>query len=117
MSDLIRVVDLEVWTHIGVPDKERAQSQRLLISLDLTVDCISQAAAADDVACTVNYYDVVQRVKALAGSKPRKLLETLAEEIAFDLLKNFSIMKLVVEIKKFILTETRHVAVKIERCR
>jgi len=115
MSDLIRIVDLEVYTHIGVSDEERARLQRLLISLDLTVDCVAQAAITDDVAKTVNYYDVAQQVKALAGKKPRKLLETLAEEIATDLLARFSIKKLTLEIKKFILPETQYVSVKIDR--
>jgi dihydroneopterin aldolase len=115
MSDLIRIVDLEVQAHIGVPDEERAQPQRLLISLDLTVDCIADAAALDDVAKTVNYYDVAQKVKALVAAKPRKLLETLAEEIASSLLTDSSIRHLTLEIKKFILPDTRHVSVRIER--
>jgi len=115
MSDLIRIVDLEVHTHIGVPEGERAQLQRLLISLDLAVDCIAKAALTDDVAKTVNYYDVAQQVKDLAAQKPRRLLETLAEELATDLLVSYPIKSLTLEIKKFILPDTRYVAVKIER--
>jgi len=115
MSDLIRIVDLEVWTYIGVPEEERARPQQLLISLDLTVDCIAQAAITDDVSRTVNYYDVAQQVKALCVKCPRKLLETLAEEIAAELLANQSIKHLTLEIKKFILPDTQYVSVKIER--
>jgi len=115
MSDLIRVVDLEVWAHLGVPDEERAQPQRLLISLEMSVDCFSHAAVADDVSRTVNYFDVAQQVKKLAAERPRKLLETLAEEIATDLLKTFPIKKLTLEIKKFILPDADYVSVKIER--
>jgi len=116
MSDLIRVVDLEVMAHIGVPDEERANAQKLLISLVMGVDSFVQAAAADDVALTVNYYDVAQRVKQIVAQRPRKLLETLAEEIAADLLKTFAIQKLTLEIKKFVLPDARYVSVKIERC-
>jgi len=115
MSDLIRVVDLEIWANLGVPDEERAQPQRLLISLEMSVDGFAHAAVMDDIAQTVNYFDVVQRVKRLAAERPRKLLEALAEEIAADLLKIFPIQKLILEIKKFILPDTQYVSVKIER--
>jgi dihydroneopterin aldolase len=115
MSDLIRVIDLEVQARIGVSEEERAQPQRLLVSLEMSVDGFPQAAASDDLALTVDYFTVAQRVKTLAAERPRHLLETLAEEIAADLLKRFPIPKLTLEIKKFILPDARHVSVKIER--
>ena len=115
MSDLIRVVDLEVWAHIGVPEEERVRSQKLLISLEMTVAGFTETAKMDDVSLTVDYFTVAQRVKAFTVDHPRKLLETLAEEIAADLLETFPIKKLMVEIKKFILPDARYVSVKIER--
>ena len=115
MSDLIRVVDLEVFAYLGVPDEERRQAQRLLVSLEMSVASITHAAKTDDLSRTINYYDVAQRVEVLVDRRPRKLLETLAEEIATDLLKTYPIQKLVLEIKKFILPDTQFVSVKIER--
>jgi dihydroneopterin aldolase len=115
MSDLIRVIDLEVFAHIGVPDAERREAQRLLISVEMSCDSFSHAAGTDNLARTVNYYDVVQHVKAFTAGRPRKLLETLAEEMALDLLKAFPIKKITLEIKKFILPDARYVSVKIER--
>jgi dihydroneopterin aldolase len=115
MSDLIRVVDLEVRAHIGVPEEERAHLQKLLISLEMTVEGFAGAAKTDDVLLTVDYSGVAQRVKTFAAERPRKLLETLAEEIAADLLKTFPIRNLTLEIKKFILPDARYVSVKIER--
>ncbi len=117
MSDLIRVVDLEVFAHVGVPDAERQEAQRLLISLEMSCDSFSHAAGTDNLAWTINYFDVVQHVKTIVAKRPRKLLETLAEEVAFDLLRTFPIKKVLIEIKKFILPDTRYVSVKIERAR
>ena len=115
MSDLIRVIDLEVFTRIGVPDAERSDAQRLLISLEMNIDSFFHAAETDNLARTINYYDVVERVKSFITGRQRKLLETLAEELAFDLLKTFPIKKITLEIKKFILPDARYVSVKIER--
>ena len=115
MSDLIRVIDLEVWANIGVPEEERAHAQRLLVSLEMKVAGFAEAAASDDVSLTVNYHTVAQRVKAFAAERPCKLLETLAENIATDLLEAFPIKKLTLEIKKFILPDAQYVSVQIER--
>jgi len=118
MCDLIRVVELEVFARIGVPEEERREPQRLLVSLEMRVDSLAAAAKSDDLALTVNYYRVAQRVKALAVEGERKLIETLAEELAADLLGSFPLMrKISVEIKKFVLPDARFVAVRIERGR
>ncbi len=115
MSDLIRVVDLEVFANIGVPDVERHNAQRLLISLEMSTDSFSHAAGTDNLAWTINYVNVVEHVKAVTARRGRKLLETLAEELAADLLKAFPIKEITLEIKKFILADARYVSVKIER--
>ena len=115
MSDLIRIVDFEVFAHIGVTEDERRAAQRLLITLEMTVASFAHAAKTDDLARTVNYYDVAQRLALITSKRPRKLLETLAEEIATEVLKNYPMQKLTLEIKKFILPGTQYVSVKIER--
>ena len=115
MSDLIRIVDLEVWTRIGVPDEERAHPQRLLVNLEMRVGDFSKAAASDDIARTVNYFDVAQYISNFAGECPRKLLERFAEELAAGLINAFPIKKIRLEVKKFILPNAHHIAVEIER--
>ncbi|MCE0483322.1 MAG: dihydroneopterin aldolase [Methylacidiphilales bacterium] len=115
MSDLICIADLEVQARIGVPEAERAKPQRLLVSVEMAVKSLGPAAKTDDVKLTVDYAIVAERIRDLAERKPRKLLERLAEEIAEDLLGNFAMEKVAVEIKKFVLPETAHVAVRIER--
>jgi dihydroneopterin aldolase len=115
MSDIIRVIDLEVYAHIGVPEAERREAQQLLISLEISVDSFSHAAGTDNVAWTVNYADVAERVKFVVVRKQRKLLETLIEELAVELLKGFPIRKIGIEIKKFILPDAQYVSVSIER--
>jgi dihydroneopterin aldolase len=113
--DLIRVVDLEVFTRIGVSDAERKEPQRLLFTLEMSGEPFAHAAGTDNIARTMNYFDITQFVKRLAADHSRKLLETLAEEIAREVLKNFPVKRITLEIKKFVLPDAQYVSVKIER--
>ncbi len=112
--DTIAIEDLEVWFHVGVPDEERAHAQRLLISVEMDLE-FRAAAATDDLAKTVNYFEVQQTILRLGEGRQWKLIETLAEDVAALVLRNAQVQVVRVEIKKFVLTNTRHVAVRIER--
>lgn len=114
MKDTISIVDIEVECHVGVPDEERSVAQRLLVSLELEKE-FSTATQADDLSKTIDYHAVWLRVKKVCSEKERRLIETLAEEIAEIILREFSPESVRVEIRKFILPQTRHVAVRIER--
>jgi len=112
--DTITIKDLGVLCHIGVPDEERAKSQRLLITVEMSGD-FSRAAQSDDIAHTINYYDVSQRITELCATRSFKLIERLADEIANILLTEFQATKVTVEVKKFILSNARHVSFRLTR--
>ena len=114
--DTIRIVDLEVSFHVGVPDSERAQPQRLLISLDLHRD-FQEAALADDLSRTIDYYAVSRRVLAFGEGRSWRLIERLADDIATAVLAEFRPTRIRVEVKKFIIPEARHVSVEVVRTR
>lgn len=116
MSDTIRIVDLEVRFRVGVPDAERRAPQRLLISVDMERD-FGPAAAGDDLTRTIDYYAVSRRLLGLGEGREWRLIETLAVEIAELVRGEFGAERVVVEVKKFILPEARHVAVRVERGR
>ena len=112
--DTITIQDLEVHYHIGVPDEERVQAQRLLITVAMETDT-RPAAEGDDLTRTINYYEVSRRLLGLGRGRSWKLLETLADEIATRVLAEFGPRHVQVEIKKFIIPEARHVSVGIRR--
>jgi len=112
--DCIVIEALELSAHIGVPDEERVDLQRLTVSLRMEV-ARDFRDLGDDIAQTVDYYAVSLRVKQLAAARPRKLIETLAEEIAALVLTEFAVAAVEVELRKFILPDTVHVAVLIRR--
>lgn len=86
--DTITIQDLEVHYHIGVPDEERVQAQRLLITVAMETDT-RPAAEGDDLTRTINYYEVSRRLLGLGRGRSWKLLETLADEIATLVLAEF----------------------------
>ena len=112
--DAITISDLEVRYHVGVPDAERAQPQRLLLSVELEHD-FAQAAATDDLAQTINYYAVSRRLIEFGAGRSWKLIETLAVQIAELLLAEFKPARVRVQVKKFIIPEAQFVAVTVER--
>ena len=112
--DTITVADLEVWYHVGVPDEERSQPQRLHLSLELGLD-FRQAAATDDLNATLNYFALSQRLLSFGDGRNWKLIETLAVDLAEMVVKEFRPAEVTIEVKKFILPTTRHVAVRITR--
>lgn len=107
----IQIKGLKVLTHIGVPDEERASAQQ--IEIDVLVDTRKAFGKMnDDLSLTVDYVDMCNQITALAGEKPRKLIETLANETATMLINKFPINSAIVEIRKFIVPNTQFVSVR-----
>lgn len=113
-GDEIEIRRLAVKTHIGVPDEERAEAQTLWLTVRMWP---SQGFTGlnDDVANTVDYYEVSRRLIAVAAEKPRHLIETLATENAELLLSNYPLSRVEVEVEKRILPDTDCVTVRIRR--
>lgn len=114
--DIITIADLVVFYHVGVPEEERAKAQRLLLTVEMEAD-FTACAQDDEIDKTVDYYCVSRRLLKLGEGRNWKLIETLAVEIAETLLREYSIKSASVEVKKFILPETRYVSVKARRSR
>lgn len=114
--DRVTIRELEVMFRVGVPDAERARPQRLLISIDMERG-VDRAAATDDLAATIDYHAVYQRVRALGEGREWRLLETLAVEVAETVLRDFGPSRVGVEVRKFILPFARDVRVRVERDR
>jgi 7,8-dihydroneopterin aldolase/epimerase/oxygenase len=114
--DIISIEDLEVFCRVGVPDGERAQPQRLLVTVRMERD-FTPAAASDELTQTIDYHAVYQRLLAFGEGRSWKLIETLAVEIAEAMLQEFQPAQVTVEVKKFILPQARHVSVRTTRRR
>ena len=112
----ISIVDLEVFYRVGVPDAERAQPQRLLLTVEMEYD-FSKAAKTDSIAETIDYFAVSQRLLKFGDGREWRLIEKLAADIADLVLTEFKPQSIAVEVKKFPIPQARHVSVIVTRKR
>lgn len=112
--DSIYISRLELWTHIGVPDEERAEQQCLWASVELYCD-LAEAGKTDDIETTIAYDQVAIDIQELVKTE-RKTIECLAEDIAQMVVEKYKPEGGVkVTIEKKIIPETDHVSVTIFR--
>ena len=114
--DQIVIQDLEVFYRVGVPDQERAEPQRLLLTVELEHD-LTPAAKADDLAKTIDYYHLSRRLLGFGDGRSWKLIETVAIALAEMILREFKPEAASVVVKKFVLPEARWVSVRVRRPR
>ena len=114
LCDEIHIEQLEVSTHIGVPEEERAAPQRVTVSISFwpyqqTADLV------DNIGQTVNYSAVAEEIKNFVRDQSLNLIETLADRLASHLLKSFPIQKVTIDLRKFALHDAKYVSVTVTR--
>jgi FolB domain-containing protein len=112
----ISIVELEVFYCVGVTDQERAEPQRLLITVDMSLD-FSSAAVSDRIERTINYAEVAQELFTYGQGRSWKLLEKLVANIADLIMARYKPLAVAVEVKKFSLPKAKHVSVSLTRTR
>lgn len=110
----ISLIDLEVFYRVGVPDAERVQPQRLLLTVEMDID-FTAAAAKDDLAATIDYHEVAKRLLSFGEGRSWKLLETLSRDIADLILSDFKANGVSVQVKKFVIPQARFVSVSLTK--
>lgn len=85
MTDRIELRGLRVRGNHGVFDHERRDGQDFVVDITVWLD-LDAAAASDDLADTVDYGGLAQRAADIVAGPPRQLIETVAGEIADDVM-------------------------------
>lgn len=86
--DYIHVNEMEFWGYHGVLPEENKLGQRFRVSLSLAVS-LKTAGETDCLDETVNYADAFMICRKIVEGEPVKLVETLAERIATEVLSTF----------------------------
>ena len=110
--DRIAIQDLTVFCHVGVSDAERANPQRLALTVEMDHDF---SLIGDALERTIDYQALSQRLLDFGRGRSWKLIETLAVELAEMILREFKPLRVTVEVKKFIIAQARHVSVRVTR--
>lgn len=97
--DEIVLSGLTVFGHHGVYPHEREDGQEFTVDLRLRLS-LEQAAASDEVADTVHYGDLAEKVAAVVAGEPVNLIETLAERIASVALEDERVQNVTVTVHK-----------------
>ena len=115
MGDRIFLRDLRTETIIGIFDWERKLRQTISFDLEFPGDA-RRAAATDRIEDTLNYKSVAKRVLAFAEASDCRLVETLAEQVAQLILREFAVAWVKVTVNKpGAVRGSRDVGVVIER--
>ena len=119
MSGRIIIERLEFRARCGVTTEERARPQPLAVDLEL--DCqLEQAGLSDNLAHTIDYARVTQRVMEVGTAQDSCLLEAMTERLLAMLFEEFPIQRVKLWVRKLqppMTYVTGSVGVTIERTR
>ena len=104
--DMVVLRDVRARANVGVSEQERAEAQDVLFDVELHLD-LAPAAAADDLSLTPDYVEVAALLRKMAGERPYRLLEAMAEVTANGLLRGFAPERVVVRVRKADLRDAR----------
>jgi dihydroneopterin aldolase len=78
--DRIDLTGIGGWGYHGVHDEERVTGQRFVVDVSLGLE-LGPAAAADDLARTVDYGDLAEGVHEVIAAEPLQLIESVAQRV------------------------------------
>jgi len=98
-GDRIELRGLKVRGNHGVFEHEKRDGQDFFVDVTLWMD-LAPAAASDDLKDTFDYGELAQRAAAIVGGPSRDLIETVAAEIADDVMRDGRVRRVEVVLHK-----------------
>ena len=100
MINIIRIKSATFYGYHGVSSEEQNVGGKFEADIDIYTN-FSEAAESDELGKTVDYYKVYSFLNQFTVKEKYYLIETLAVEIADELLKKFDrILKVAVRVRK-----------------
>ncbi len=88
--DIVYIRDLRIDTFIGIYDWEQQLRQTLSLDLEMATD-VAAVAASGELADTLDYKAISDRLIGMIENQHFELLESLAEQIAQTLQDEFQV--------------------------
>lgn len=113
--DIIFLQEVKVKTHLGVPDWERLIAQTIILDIELAMPH-SRSCQTDAIEDTIDYGQIVARIRETQAEKSFKLVEALAEHVCQLIMTEFGAPWVKVRVAKpGILPGLKALGVVIER--
>lgn len=113
--DIIFLQEVKVATRLGVPAWERLKPQSILLDIELAMPH-SASCRSDAIEDTIDYGDIVQRIRQTLAEESFKLVEAVAEHVCQLILREFGSPWVRVRVAKpGILPGVKQLGVVIER--
>ena len=109
--------DLTLLISVGIHDFEKIKKQEVRFNIDIEINP-SLFPSEKRLNSIVNYEIIIKSITKITKNKHYELLETLAEDIFFELFKNININKIKLKIEKTqIIKNTSSVGIEITKKR
>lgn len=108
----ITIADLEVFYRVGVTEQERADPQRLLVTVQMQAE-VASAVRSDRIEDTIDYFQVAQTLLEFGRERSWNLIEKVAADIAELVRATYRPQSVAVEVKKFAIPQARYVSVAL----
>ena len=100
---------------IGIHNFEKIKKQEVKFNIDIDIDSFL-APVENKLNSIVNYETIIKNISNLTKNNHYELLETLAEDILYELFKNNNIHKIKIKIEKTqIIKNTKSVGIEITK--
>lgn len=90
MADRISLTGLDLFGFHGVYPDEKRDGQRFVVDITVWLD-LTEAAATDDLTRTVHYGELAELAAGIVTGPPRDLIETVAAEIADEVMRRYPV--------------------------
>ncbi|MFI6870639.1 dihydroneopterin aldolase [Nocardia sp. NPDC050406] len=98
-TDRIELRGLRVFGHHGVFDFEKRDGQEFVVDVTLWTD-FTAAAKSDDIADTIHYSELADRVVEIVSGEPRDLIETVVSQVADEIMADSRVQAVEVVLHK-----------------
>lgn len=113
--DVIFLQEVKIKTVLGVPEWERMTPQTVVLDIELAMPH-SRSCKSDDIVDTIDYGQIVVRIRETLAEESFRLVEALAETVAQLILTEFGTHWVKVRVAKpGVLPGVKQLGVVIER--
>lgn len=113
--DIVFIRELKIDTVVGIYDWERRIHQAVVMDLEMGAD-VARAAKSDRIEDTLDYKSVAKRLIQFVSEAEFQLVETLAENVAELVMREFGVRWIKVTLNKpGAVSGSKSVGVVIER--